>query len=308
MPLDPEAKAILDLLDSIGFPVIHTKEPDDLRAFLGAMTAGSPPGPDVAAVTDSTVPGPAGDIPIRVYSPAGTGPFPLFVYYHGGGWVLGDIAGSDAYARTLANEAGCVVVSVEYRLAPEHRYPAAIDDCWAATVHIAANTGSYGGDPNRLVVGGDSAGGNLAAAVALRARDQGGPAIALQVLGCPVTDHDFGTGSYEENAAGPLLLRDDMVWFWDHYAPDGSQRDDADASPLRAASLAGLPPAYVITAELDVLRDEGEAYAARLREAGVPVTQIRYDGMFHAFNTFGAALTRAVEAIGGIAAAVKATG
>jgi acetyl esterase len=302
MPLDPESQGIIDMLAQLGFPDIAASKPDDVRAFLAAMAAGSPPGPEVAKVEDID----AGGVPARVYTPAGDGPKPIFVYYHGGGWVLGTIAESDAYCRVLANATGAVVVSVDYRMAPEHVFPAAVEDSYTATVWVAANAASLGGDADRIVVGGDSAGGNLAAVVAQLARDRGGPKIRLQVLSCPVTDHDFERGSYNDNATGYLLHKDAMVWFFDYYTPNKADRDDPRCSPLKASSLAGLPPAYVITAGYDPLCDEGDAYAAALEAAGVAVTHKTYADQFHVFNTMAGMLPKATAAVDEIAAAVKA--
>jgi acetyl esterase len=208
---------------------------------------------------------------------------PVVVYFHGGGWVIGDLEVVDQPCRQLASAAGAIVVSVDYRLAPEHRYPAAFEDSYAATVWVGAHAAEIGGDPARLAVAGDSAGGNLAAAVALAARDRGGPELAAQLLIYPVTDFNFGTASYHDNREGYLLTKGSMQWFWAHYL--GAQDLDKDpyACPLRADSLAGLPPAYVATSEYDPLRDEGEAYARRLEEAGVAVTAKRFDGMLHGF-------------------------
>jgi acetyl esterase len=205
------------------------------------------------------------------------------VFYHGGGWVIGDLEVADRPCRSLCAGAGCVVVSVDYRLAPEHRFPAAADDAYAAAQWVSAHAADLGADPARLAVGGDSAGGNLTAVVALMARDQGGPPIAFQLLIYPVAGCDLDTVSYRDNAEGYLLTRAAMEWFWGHYIPDEAARRHPYASPLSAENLAGLPPAFVVTAEYDPLRDEGEAYAERLRRAGVPVTLKRYAGMIHGF-------------------------
>ncbi len=301
MPLDPESQGIITMLAEVGFPDIAASTPGDVRAFLAAMAAGSPPGPEVAKVEDVD----AGGVPARVYTPAGEGLKPLLVFYHGGGWVLGSLDESDGYCRILANATGAVVVSVDYRMAPEHVFPAAVDDCYAATVWAAANAASLGADPGRLVIGGDSAGGNLAAVVAQIARDRGGPAIRLQVLMCPVTDHDFERPSYNENATGYLLHKDAMEWFFDHYVPDAADRDDPRVSPLKG-SLAGLPPAYVITAGMDPLCDEGGAYAVALKAAGVAVSHATYPDQFHDFNTMALVLPKGMAATEEVAAAVKA--
>jgi acetyl esterase len=241
------------------------------------------------------VPGPAGEIPIRVYTPAGDGPKPVIMYFHGGGWVIGDLDVCDNPVRRIANRTGAVVVSVDYRLAPEHTYPAAFDDCYAATAWVSEHAAELGGDPARIATCGDSAGGNLAAAVAIAARDRQGPPLAAQLLIYPVTDFNFTTGSYEENGDGYLLTKGSMQWFWAHYLGAQELGKDPFACPARADNLVGLPPTFIATAEFDPLRDEGEAYAATLRAAGVHVTAKRYDGMLHGFAwTLGATPSGAV--------------
>jgi acetyl esterase len=271
-----------------------------------------PPGPD-ALVEDRRVPGPAGDIPVRVYRPldAGSTTLPVLVWFHGGGWVIGSVHESDADCRRLAVDGKLTVVSVEYRLAPEHPFPAAPDDCYAVVAWVAAHAGELHVDPSRLAVGGDSAGGNLAAVVSLIARDRRGPAIAFQLLVYPVTDiASMETPSHHENAEGYFLTRHSMLWFRDHYTPDRSTRADPHVSPLHAPDLTDLPPALVITAEFDPLRDEGEAYADRLLAAKVPVTKTRYDGQIHGFFSMNAFLeggSRAFrEAVGALRAAIDA--
>ncbi|MDT7693685.1 MAG: acetyl esterase [Pseudonocardiales bacterium] len=283
MPVHPEAQGLLDALAEAGLPATEEMTVPDARAATAGFLALQGEPVEVASVLDRTVPGPAGEIPVRVYTPAGEGPLPVVVYFHGGGWVIGDLEVVDQPCRQLASAAGAIVVSVDYRLAPEHRYPAAFDDSYAATVWVGAHAAEIGGDPARLAVAGDSAGGNLAAAVALAARDRGGPELAAQLLIYPVTDFNFGTASYQDNREGYLLTKGSMQWFWAHYL--GAQDLDKDpyACPLRADSLVGLPPAYVATSEYDPLRDEGEAYARRLEEAGVAVTAKRFDGMLHGF-------------------------
>lgn len=294
MPLDPQAAALLELMKE--FPPIVSMEPAAARAASAALRAQVEPEP-VARVENRTVPGPDGDIPVRIYWPEASGPLPILVYYHGGGWVIGDLDGSDPVCRAVTNLAECIVVSVDYRLAPEHKFPAAAEDAFACAQWVAENAASLGGDPDRIAVGGDSAGGNLAAVVALMARDQSGPKLVYQLLVYPVTDYDFGTASYAENAEGYLLTTDMMRWFWGHYLRDESDGRSHLASPLAADDLAGLPPAFVMTAEFDPLRDEGEAYAKRLEEAGVPVECIRYDGLIHGFYGMFAAIDRAREAL-----------
>ena len=256
-------------------------------------------------MADHRVPVAGGEITVRAYSPGGPGPHPVLVYYHGGGWVIGDLYTHDGLCRSLTNAARCAVVSVDYRLAPESKYPVAAEDSYAALTWVVANAARLGIDPRRVAVGGDSAGGNLATVVALMARDRRGPALVHQVLIYPVTDHDLDTPSYIENATGYVLTREGMRWFWNHYLAREAQGREPHASPLRAPSLAGLPPALVITAECDPLRDEGEAYAARLRDAGVPVTLTRYTGMFHGFVRMTRILDKARTALDEIAGSLQ---
>jgi acetyl esterase len=297
MPLRANAKEFLDQIAAAGMPPLGSASvPETRQAFDGIAAFGGPP-PDVARVEDRRIPGPAGDIPVRIYTPKASGPLPLVAYYHGGGWVIGTLDTHDAACRHLAKQAGAIVVSVDYRLAPEHKFPAAAEDCYAATCWISSHAAALGGDPKRLVVAGDSAGGNLAAVVSLMARDRGTPAIAWQLLVYPVTDSSTDTRSYRENADGYLLTKDAMVWFWDHYLREPGEGADPYAAPLRASSLAHLPPAMVITAEYDPLRDEGEAYARRLREAGVAVKLKRYDGIIHGFFILTGVFDEAHQAI-----------
>ena len=286
MPVDPDAQALLDQMAAAGAPDLSTLPVEDARRMLDLLLptlSGLQP-ESVAKVEDQLIPGPAGQIPVRIYTPQGSGPFAVLVHFHGGGFVLGSIETEDEFCRALTNAAGCIVVSVDYRLAPEHKFPAAADDCYAATKWVAENSEAIGGDPTRIAVGGGSAGGNLAAVVALMARDRGTPPLVYQVLQQPVTNFAFNTQSYRENAEGYFLTKDAMVWFWDLYLRSDADGDNPYASPLRAKELRWLPPALVITAEFDPLRDEGEAYAARLREAGVPVICTRYNGMIHGFT------------------------
>ncbi|HUI27793.1 MAG TPA: alpha/beta hydrolase [Candidatus Kryptonia bacterium] len=305
MPLDPQARAILDQLAAMGAPPLNELPVPDARQAFTALAAmqGSPSA--VANVVDRQVPGLAGDIPVRTYTPSGRAPFPVLVYFHGGGWVIGSVETYDILCRALANAAGCIVVSVDYRLAPEHKFPAAAEDAYAAAKWAAANAAAIGADPARIAIGGDSAGGNLTAAVALMARDRGTPSFVHQLLVYPVTDAGCDTVSYRENADGYLLTKAAMHWFWGHYLRNEADGDNAYASPLRAPHLRGLPPALVITAEFDPLRDEGEAYAARLRDAGVPVTVTRYDGMIHGFFGMAAVLDQGKRAVEQAATALR---
>jgi acetyl esterase len=305
MPLDPQARFLLDQLAARGGPALHELTPAQAREAFEAMRVPLP-GEPVAELRDLRVRGPAGEIPARLYRPEGApARAPALVYFHGGGWVIGSLDTHDSLCKALANRSGACVVSVDYRLAPEHGWPAAAEDCYAATCHVAEEGAALGIDGARLAVGGDSAGGNLAAVVALLARDRGAPRLRHQVLIYPVTDHDFETASYRENGEGYFLTTAMMRWFWDHYVADASRRADPSASPLRAEKLAGLPPATVLTAEYDPLRDEGEAYAARLREAGVPVTCTRYAGQIHGFVSLLDLIDDGRRAAGEIGAALR---
>ncbi len=320
MPLHPEIQALVEqMLADPDATDIAASTPEEAREFYREVGAMFGPGPEVASVAYRTVPGPAGPIPIRVYQPSGSGPFGVFVFYHGGGWVIGDLDTHDRECRVLCKDAGCLVVSVDYRLAPEHPYPAAADDAFAALRWIGENAAEIGGDPQRLAVGGDSAGGNLAAVVALLARDAGGPPLRLQLLVYPVIDVRSPNGfpSRKENEEGPFLTLAVMEWFERHYfssrgaSSKGSAgigdagRLEPKASPLLAPSLAGLPPALVVTAELDPLRDEGEAYARALEAAGVATTLHRYDGMPHMFFQLSAISGDARELLAEAVAALK---
>jgi acetyl esterase len=285
MAVDAATRAILDQMASAGGKALHEGTPEEARALGAALAALAGPAPPMAMAEDHQVPVTGGAISVRVLVPP-QGARGVVLYLHGGGWVIGTIDGYDTVARKIAERTSCAVVLVDYRLAPEHRYPTAVDDCYAALEWTAARLSEITGRHDvPLIVAGDSAGGNLTAVMALRARDRNGPEIALQVLIYPVTDADFDTMSYVDPGNQLLLTREAMIWFWDHYAPDASRRAEPDASPLRAASLAGLPPAVVMTAEHDVLRDEGEAYAARLEQAGVPVDFRRHTGQTHGFFT-----------------------
>jgi acetyl esterase len=299
MPLDPQAQALLDQLAAMDAKPLSSMPVADARRMMEMMAQMRGAPVEVAAAVDRRIPGPQGEIALRVYTPHGSAPFGLLVYFHGGGWVLGSLETHDGIGRALAAGAGCVVVSVDYRLAPEHRYPAAAEDCYAATQWARANAAELGADAGRLAVGGDSAGGNLAAVVAQMARDRHGPPILFQLLIYPATDAtNFERASYRDNATGYLLTTDDMRWFWDHYLGAGrAAAGEAYASPLRATSLAGLPPALVLTAEFDPLRDEGEAYARALEDAGVPARLTRYDGMIHGFFGMGALIDQANAAV-----------
>jgi acetyl esterase len=301
MALDPIVKTLLDQLAAAGGPLMTDMEPPAARLFFEQF-AGVMDGevPALPAVEDRI----AGDVPVRIYRPEGTGPFPLLVWFHGGGWVIGSVQGGDATCRRLAAGAGAVVVSVEYRLAPEYPFPAAPEDCYAATVWAVAHAGELGADPARVAVGGDSAGGNLAAVIAMMARDQGGPSLRFQLLVYPVTDALSTYPSYIENGEGYLLTSDTMRWFIGHYLGEADPKDPL-ASPIYAPDLSGLPPALVLTAEYDPLRDEGEAYGKLLEMAGVPTAVRRFDGQIHGFFGFAAVFPAALEGVGIAAEAVR---
>jgi acetyl esterase len=306
MPLDPQARAVLDQIPALTDEVMLALSPPLLRQAMAAMPGSGGAVEEVARVESRTLPGPAGEIPVRIYAPSAARGLPVLVYFHGGGFVVGSLDTHDGTCRSLANAIGCAVVSVDYRLAPEHKFPAGPEDCYAATRWVAEKGAEIGVDGSRVAVGGDSAGGNLAAVVALMARDRRGPALRHQLLVYPVANHDFGTASYEENKQGYLLSREMMRWFWNHYLVTPEDGKNPYASPLRATSFASLPPAHVITAGFDPLRDEGEALAARLAQAGVPTTQVRYDGMFHGFFSMGAMIDAGKRAVAEAAAAVRA--
>ncbi|HEY7205266.1 MAG TPA: alpha/beta hydrolase [Methylomirabilota bacterium] len=305
MPLDPQAQKVVDTIAALNLKPIKDSTPAEARESMRTRTAGLGPVEDVPAVADHRVPVEGGEITVRLYAPAGVGPHPVLVFYHGGGWVIGDLYTHDGLCRSIVNAAGCAVASVDYRLAPEFKFPVAVEDSYAALKWVAANGPRLGLDSARLAVGGDSAGGNLAAVMALLARDRRGPRILLQVLAYPVTNHDLGTKSYVENATGYLLTTEDMRWFWRHYLSREEQGQEVTASPLRAKSLADLPPALVMTAGCDPLRDEGDAYAARLRDAGVPVTLSQYPGMFHGFLRMTRILDAARTALDEVAGALR---
>jgi acetyl esterase/lipase len=301
----PEIRSLLDQQATSGRPPLHHQSVEQARAFhvADAAALNGPPAP-VAAVADRLVPGPAGELPVRVYTPEGSPPFPIVVFFHGGGWVVGTLDTYDPLCRALAAATPAVVVSVDYRLAPEHRWPAAVEDAYAATEWASRNAAALGGAQHRLAVAGDSAGGNLAAVVALGARDRGGPTIAFQLLVYPVLDAAADTASWREYADGFYLTAAGMRWYWDHYL---GEADGAapDASPARAAFLGGLPPALVIVASHDILRDEGEAYAARLADAGVAAAATRIPGVVHGFFRWRAVTPAADQALQQAAGALR---
>jgi acetyl esterase len=283
--LHPTIRAFLQKAAENPAPPISTLTPtqarDDRNPLLEKLAE---PAENIANSKEMKIPSPTGEIPIRIYTPEGRAPFPALVYFHGGGWVIGNLDTHDSICRALANGAKCVVVSVDYRLAPEHKFPAAVEDAYIAVKWVADNSDHLQIDPNRLAVGGDSAGGNLAAVVSLIARDEGTPSLVFQLLVYPNTNlSSFDTDSYSEHAENYILKKSSVEWFRDHYLTTEQDRQNPLASPLLTPDLSGLPPALVITAEFDVLTDEGKAYAERLKHAGVPVTYRCYEGMIHLF-------------------------
>jgi acetyl esterase len=303
MPLHPQAQALLDQLAAAGEVDLTQLPPPAVRAVYAQMSLARSPEP-VAAVADRSISGPGGALGLRIYRSA-EGPRPALLYFHGGGFVIGSLDTHDGTCRALANASGCTVISVDYRLAPEHPFPAAPEDCYAALCYAAEAGAEIGVDPARLAVGGDSAGGNLAAVTALLARERRGPPLSFQLLVYPVADARFDTPSYRENAEGYFLTAKMMRWFWDHYLERPDQADDPLASPLRAKDLAGLPPALVFTAGYDPLRDEGERYATRLGEAGVATELKRFPGQFHGFFSMFDVLDDGREAIDLAGAALR---
>ncbi len=295
MPVDPQIQALLDLRAAL--PPLHTLSVADARLQMAARDIPGLRKPEIGSVVSRDMQGPDGSLPLRIYTPKGEGPFPLMVFFHGSGFVVCSLDTHDGMCRNLCAGANCVVVSVDYRLAPEHKFPAGPDDCLAATRWVGQNASSLRGDVARIMVAGDSAGGNLAAVVALRVRDEGGPKLIGQMLIYPVTDYFLpGTPSMTENAEGYGLTRDVMIWFWNHYVRSAGDGVHPHASPLRAATLAGLPAALVVTAQYDPLRDEGESYGEALRKAGVPVEMKRWDGMNHGFFFFPGIVDTATRA------------
>jgi acetyl esterase len=304
MALDEATTALLTQLAESGTKPLHEMTPAEARALTAALGDMYGPGPQVHRATDTSAPAPDGyAIPLRVLVPD-EHPRGVIVYYHGGGWVIGALPEFETLGRTLSVRTGCAVVLVDYRMAPEHRYPAAAEDSWTALRWIDAHLEEIAGSRVPLVVAGDSAGGNLATIMAIKARDAGGPPIAMQVLVYPVTDCDLDNATYVDPQNQLLLTRESMIWFWNHYAPDLASRENVDACPAKVADLSGLPPALVLTAEHDVLRQEGEAYADALRAAGVEVRSKRFAGQMHGFFTMVNVLPGSAEGIEYVAEAV----
>ena len=309
--LDPDAAAVFKAFQEAGRPAYETLTPPEAREFyLAARVVSNPQPPELESVRPLSIPAPHGSIPARLYTPKTLrkmgGLAPCLVFFHGGGWVIGDLDSHDVVCRKLADEGQLIVISVDYRLAPEHKFPAAIDDAITAAKWVASNAKELGVDAARLMVGGDSAGGNLAAVVALAARDGDGPKLAGQLLIYPATDFAMKTPSHSEPETSILLTHSVIKWFCNHYLNGPADVDNWRASPARAKALARLPPAYVLTAGGDPLRDEGDEYAKRLKDAGVPVAYKHFPGQFHGFFTMGKLLPQADVAASEIAAWMKA--
>ena len=312
--LDPDSAAVYQAFLDSGRPPFETITPAEAREFYLQGRVANPDPPDMKSVQPLAIPSPpgsiAGSIPARIYTPLKlrqtAGLAPCLVFFHGGGWVIGDLDTHDVVCRKLAVEGELIVISVDYRLAPEHKFPAAVDDAINATTWISANAKQLGIDAARLTVGGDSAGGNLAAVVALAAREANGPAIAGQLLVYPATDFAMSHPSHREPETSLLLTHSVIRWFRDHYLNEAADGENWRASPARARTLAGLPPAFVLTAGADPLRDEGDEYALRLKQAGVAVTHRTFPGQFHGFFTMGKYLQQANVAAGEIGAWLKA--
>jgi acetyl esterase len=295
MPLDPDAARLAEQISAVLPEPIHTLGVDGARAFVASLGKNRAVGTAVKEVRDLEFDGPGGALGVRVYWPNDQQLPPILVYLHGGGWVTGSPDGVDLPCRQLCADAGVLVVSVDYRLAPEHQFPAAIEDAYAALHWAHDHAGELGGDPNQIAIGGESAGANLAAATALLARN-GGPALKFQLLAYPVTEYHVQRPSLVENADAPLLTTADLEWFWNNYLPNPEAALDPRATPSSAADLSRLPPTFVLTGEYDPVRDDGENYAAQLSAAGVQVTQRRYSGVFHSFFGMLGVLAKASQA------------
>lgn len=298
MPLSPNTQRYLDELKALNAPPKHKMPILEIRQAAVARASLITNKTAVASVADRRIPAPGRELPARIYTPQGIGPFALLLYFHGGGWASNNLDTHDELCRKLARETGCVVVSADYRLAPEAKFPAAVEDAWAALHWTAEHAAEWNADPKRLIVAGDSSGANLAAVLTLRARDEGSPTIAGQILYYPVTDYyEPGTQSYSSFSEGYGLIRTDMAWFWDLYLPDKSAAENPHASPLKASHFDRLPPALVITSECDILRDEGHAYADRLQASGVPVQYSCYPGLIHGFLILPAFTEETAQAV-----------
>jgi acetyl esterase len=306
-PLHPQARALLQRIAASGLPPVHTQSPVDARrSFVQRRRITQPDPPAVHLVLDLTAPGARGEVPVRLYRPMAWGPLlPCLVFFHGGGWVIGDLESHDVLCRQLSIGSGCAIVAVDYALAPEHPFPAAIEDCMAATRWVHAQASTLGVDPARIGVGGDSAGGTLAAVVAITARDANAPPLAWQMLVYPTTDQRRATPSHRTNASGFLLTAESLRWYHDNYLGSALHDSDWRASPLACPDLGGLPPALVLVAGFDPLRDEGIQYAQALDEAGTRATLIAFERQIHGFVTMGRVIDEANDAVALLAAAMR---
>lgn len=305
MTLDPQAKRVLEQMEKSGVPPLHTMSPQEARSVYSAMRLTSDDEP-VGSVEERNIAGPHGDIPIRIYKPVQSTneKLPILVFYHGGGWVIGNLDTHDNVCRILTNQANCIVVSVDYRLAPEHKFPVAVDDAFAALQWVAQHAGEIGGDADKIAVGGDSAGGNLATVMTIIAKEKRGPKLVYQLLIYPSTGVGH-TKSYDENGEGYYLTKDLMAWFRKHYMNSPEDANDPYFSPYLYDDVHDLPPAFVMTAEYDPLRDDGKAYADKLKSAGVDVQYIEYEGMIHGFVTLANVIDTGKTALEDAAYALK---
>jgi len=305
MALHPQCKAFLDILASGDGKPLEQLPVEEARLMSAGLSNFGGPEEPVAEVQNRTVPGPGGPIAVRVYRPVVKETLPALIYFHGGGFVICSLDTHDRECRNLANASGCAVISVDYRLAPENKYPSAVEDAYAATQYVAEHAAEFGIDPQRIGVGGDSAGGNLATVVATLARDRGGPPLKFQLLIYPLVDFADNSPSMQQYAKDYFLTRESMDWFTDCYLSNRAAGLEPTASPMNATDVRGLPPAMILTAEYDPLRDQGEAYARKLQSAGVPVELKRYDGMIHAFFSFSGVIETAKVALADGAAALR---
>ena len=305
MPLDPQVKRILADDQKLGLPAYHRLSPSRARQQMLNTSPPVDPKLSAAQVKDMTIPGPDAALPIRCYYPRGDPPFPVVIYFHGGGWVMGNLDTHHAICHALAHTSGCLVVAVDYRLAPEHKFPAATQDAYTATCWVSHNADQIGADADRMAIMGESAGATLSTVTCMTIRERGGPRLALQVLVYPVTDCSFHTRSHKKYVDGYMLTREMMKWIWNHYLTDPKEAEDPYVSPLRAKNLGDLPRALVLTAEYDPLCDEGEAYVWRLKKAGVKVRHSRYEGVVHGFFRMTGRVDRARQALQEVSSFLK---
>lgn len=304
MPIDPQAQTVLNSMAEANLPPTNTLSPAQVRTNFRLRPIET--GPELFKVGDHMVPGYSGFLTARIYVPKSADPLPIIVWFHGGGWVLGDLDATDGTARQLAVQGNCIVASIDYRLAPETKFPGPVEDCYAATRWISDHAGQFGGDRKRIGVGGASAGGNLAACVALMSRDRGAPSLVYQLLVYPVTGVDFNTNSYVNNSEGYGLTRDTMIWYWDHYLRDDFDKSNPYAVPSAAGEFSSLPASFIIAAEFDPLCDDASSYAELLRHGGNSVKYSHYDGMIHGFFGMTANLDVAKKAVSDATDAMKA--